>query len=74
MECKAIKFIDIGEHIQIIGEIMHIKVDEDCLNSKGLPNIELIQPILFDPTDSKYHAIGADVGQAFPAGKAFISK
>jgi len=72
VECKVIEIFQIGEHAQIIGEIMDIKVDESCLGENGMPAIELIKPMAFDPAASNYNAIGDVVAKAFSAGKEII--
>jgi flavin reductase (DIM6/NTAB) family NADH-FMN oxidoreductase RutF len=71
VECKVIEIFQIGEHAQIIGEIMDIKVDENCLGENGMPAIELIKPMAFDPAASNYNAIGGVVEKAFSVGKVF---
>lgn len=73
IECKVIDSLQIGEHTQFIGEIMDIKVDNDCINENGLPDIERIKPLLFDPSASKYHIVGNAAGQAFSVGKDLMS-
>ena len=73
IECKVIDIYQISEHTQIIGEILDIKVDDNCINKGGLPNIEAIKPLLFDPAGSKYHAIGSEITQAFSAGRVLMN-
>ena len=68
LECKVIQTVDIGSHTQIIGEIVDIKVDEAMLGEKGLPDIEKMELIMFDPANSRYHVAGEDVGKAFQIG------
>lgn len=74
MECNVIDIFQISEHTQIIGEILDIKVDDSCTNTNGLPDIDKIKPLLFDPAASKYHIAGTAVGQAFSVGKVFLTK
>lgn len=74
MECEVIDIFQISEHTQIIGEILDIKVDNEYISKNGLPDIEVIKPLLFDPAASKYHVIGKAAGQAFSVGKFFIAE
>jgi len=74
MECKVVDIFQISEHTQIIGEILDIKVDEDCIDKDGKPDVGALKPLLFDPATYKYHMIGDSVGQAFSAGKAYLTK
>ncbi len=73
IECKVIDIFQISEHTQIIGEIMDIKVDDDCINKNGLPDIDAIKPLLFDPAVSRYHIAGNDVEHSFYAVKIYMS-
>ena len=68
IECKLIQTVNIGSHIQFIGEISDVKCDENCLNEKGIPNIEIIKPLLYAPIQSEYYGIGKKVGLAFKSG------
>ncbi|MPN50552.1 Flavoredoxin [bioreactor metagenome] len=74
MECNVIDIFQISEHTQIIGEILDIKVDDSCINNSGLPDIDKIKPLLFDPAASQYHVAGTAAGQAFSVGKVFLTK
>jgi len=69
LECRLQQTIEIGLHTQFIGEVIDVKVDEDMLNEKGLPQIEKIRPFVFNPEVRLYHAIGRGIGQAFSIGK-----
>ena len=69
LECKVINTIEIGLHTQFVGEILDVKADENMLGKDGLPDIEKIRPILYDPEVYTYHGIGKRLGQAFSAGK-----
>jgi len=69
LECKVIHTIDIGVHVQFIGEIMDIKADESVLGPDGRIDIEKVRPILFAPGDSAYYGIGEYCGRAFSVGE-----
>ena len=69
LECKLLQTVEIGLHTQFIGEVLDVKVDEEVLNEKGLPQIEKIRPFVFSPEARIYHAIGGKIGQAFSIGK-----
>ena len=69
LECKVIRTIEIGLHIQFIGEVLDVKVDEEYLSSSGQPDVERIRPFWFAPTTSAYYGLGAYLGQAFSIGK-----
>ena len=69
LECKVINTIEIGLHTQFIGEILDVKCDENALGKDGLPDIEKVKPVLYDPEAYSYHGIGKCLGAAFSIGK-----
>ena len=69
IECKLIHTLKIGLHTQFIGEIKDIKVEEEMLGANGLPDIEKVKPMIFDPVSYNYYGIGKVVAKAFSAGK-----
>lgn len=69
LECKVTHTLEIGLHTLFVGEILDIKVDEDCLTEKGLPDITKIKPFSFAMDSMAYYAIGPYLGPAFSIGK-----
>ena len=69
LECRLIATHDLGVHTQFVGEIIDVKIEEECLDSAGQPDIRLVDPLLFAPGNRAYFAIGDFVGQAFAVGK-----
>lgn len=69
VECRVSHVTDIGLHTQFIGEILDVKAEENVLSKNGVPDIERIQPILFDPEARTYHGIGKFLGEGFSVGK-----
>ena len=70
LECKVIKVVEIGLHTEFIGEVVDVKADSDVLNQQGLPDIEKVKPILWNPAGMTYHRVGDPIGQAFSMGKS----
>ena len=70
LECLLITTHDLGAHTQFVGEIVDVKVEENCLDEKGQPDIKKVDPLLFAPGNSAYFSIGEYVAQAFSAGLA----
>ena len=68
LECRLLATHELGVHTQIVGEIIDVKVDEDCLDGNGQPDISKIDPLLFAPGNRAYFAVGEMVAQAFSAG------
>lgn len=69
LECRLIATHDLGVHTQFVGEIVDVKIEEQCLDSNGQPDIRLVNPLLFAPGNRAYFAIGDFVGKAFAVGK-----
>jgi len=70
IECKLIQTVELGIHTEFIGEIMDVKADSTVLDEKNLPDIEKINPIIFNAADRMtYHIVGKSVGKAFSIGK-----
>lgn len=68
LECKLLHTLEIGLHTQFIGEIVDIKINENVIGEKGLPDIEKIKPIIFAPGVQTYHGVGNYLGKAFSIG------
>jgi len=69
LECRVIETVEIGLHTQFIGEIMDVKADEAVLNQNGLPDIEMVNPVIYSPENRAYHGVGRKLGQAFTLGR-----
>lgn len=71
-ECAVKNIVEIGGHIQFIGEIMGIKADENILNDNEVPIIEKINPFIYAPTTKEYRSINSVIGHGFKSGQKFI--
>ena len=71
LECKLVNILELGLHTHFTGEIQDIKVDQDLTDDNGNPDIEKVDPILYDPSGIAYYGIGELVGEAFNIGKKF---
>jgi flavin reductase (DIM6/NTAB) family NADH-FMN oxidoreductase RutF len=69
VECRLLHTIEIGLHTQFIGEILDVKAEESVCGAMGLPDIEKVRPILFDPEINTYHGVGRSLGRAYSIGK-----
>ena len=66
--------IELGSHTQFIGEIKDVKINEACLDSAGKPDINALNPLLYDVGTREYRVVGAPAGKAFAGGKIFWNK
>ena len=74
LECQVTHVNDLGSHTQFIGEIKDVKVDEDCLDEEGIPDVSKILPFWYSPSDHSYYAIGTKLGVAYQAGSELRKK
>ncbi len=68
LECRLVKSVDLGTHTQFTGEIIDVKVDENAVDSDGIPDINKINPFIYDPAGMKYYSVGKNLGSAFNLG------
>jgi flavin reductase (DIM6/NTAB) family NADH-FMN oxidoreductase RutF len=68
LECKVIHVAELGLHTLFVGEIVDVKIEEDCLDS-GKPSTDLLKPFGWTPGDNQYYAMGEKLGKGFSLGK-----
>lgn len=51
----------------LLGKIINVSVDDKALTD-GNVDVEKVAPIIFDPFNNAYHAVGEKVGNAFSDG------
>jgi flavin reductase (DIM6/NTAB) family NADH-FMN oxidoreductase RutF len=74
LECRVTHVTDLGSHTQFIGEIRDVKVEDDCLDNEGVPDVSKILPFWYSPSDHFYYAIGTNLGEAYRTGSEFRHK
>ena len=74
LECKLVHSIELGLHTQFVGEVLDVKVDEECLREDGNPDLKEISPIAYAPGIREYYAAGEFLGKAFSIGKELKPK
>jgi flavin reductase (DIM6/NTAB) family NADH-FMN oxidoreductase RutF len=73
LECRLKQTVDVGAHIQFVGEIVNVLAEEKVLGAGGLPDMEKVQPVVYAPEAGKYYAAGKFLGDAFSIGKKIRS-
>ena len=79
-ECPAVLELslhsttELGSHVQVIGEIQDVKVDDECLDEMGKPVRGTIDPLCYDFGMREYFRTGPSMGKAFAGGKIFWKK
>jgi flavin reductase (DIM6/NTAB) family NADH-FMN oxidoreductase RutF len=69
LECTLVKTLDLGVHIQLIGEIQDVKADENILKDEGVIDVDKLRPFIFAPDHGGYYAVGQYLGKAFDVGR-----
>jgi flavin reductase (DIM6/NTAB) family NADH-FMN oxidoreductase RutF len=71
LECRLAEVLDFGgSHEVFIGEIVEAYSSEEFL-SDGMPDLEKIQPIVYDGSPTSYWTLGDRLARAFQVGKDF---
>jgi len=65
LECELLQSVKIGLHTLFVGRIKDAKVDEEVMAKEGFPDIEKIKPMIFNPANRTYCAVGKSLGRAF---------
>lgn len=68
LECELISYDP--ESCRLVGRIVNVCADEAVLNEKGKIDPGKLSPIIFDPSNNHYLALGEKVGSAFKDGIA----
>jgi len=75
LECSLSQTVGLGVHTMMIGAILDVKADADCLDVSGaFPDIFKLSPLIYDSGSRCYYNIGQLVGPAFSIGKALFKQ
>ncbi len=69
MMCKLIHTHEIGLHTQFIGEILDVIAEEEVLAENGRPDINKVEPVIYDNASRYYYGIGNKVLKAYSQRK-----
>ncbi|MDD6088252.1 MAG: flavin reductase family protein [Desulfovibrionaceae bacterium] len=58
----------LGSHSFFFGEVLDVKVRQDCLRADGIPDPEKIDPLIFIPLAREFWSLGTFVAKTFSAG------
>ncbi len=73
LECKTTHILTMGSHALIIGEIVEVYVDGDCLTD-GKPDVDKIKPFIYsEGVAAQYRALGETMAPAFKIGRELKS-
>jgi len=69
LECRLLHTVEIGLHTAFIGEILDIKAEEAVLGEDGVPVMEKVKPIAYEPLNRRYFALGRYLAPAHKVGR-----
>jgi flavin reductase (DIM6/NTAB) family NADH-FMN oxidoreductase RutF len=70
LECSVLHTHELGLHTQFIGEIVDVKLDEECVDESGTVDAALIDTFFFAPQDGHYYGGAARIATAFSVGRS----
>jgi flavin reductase (DIM6/NTAB) family NADH-FMN oxidoreductase RutF len=63
--CKVIQTVEIGSHVQFIGEILDVLADDSVCDENGVPQMELIKPLVYDYATRSYYMVKDKTSKAY---------
>ncbi len=73
VELSLFKTLELGSHVQFIGQILDVKADESRLTD-GKPDTDKIDPLIYDGGERQYRRMGPAIAKAFSVGKGLLKK
>ena len=70
LECELVSYD--AETCAMVGRIVNVSVDERVLGEDGRIDVELLQPIVYDPCRRDYRAVGEKAGKAYGEGRKLM--
>lgn len=74
LECRLLWEIELGSHVQLIGEILDTAAELSVLDEKDIPQMKAIDPILSSPAERAYYSLGNYLEPAYLPGSALLHK
>jgi len=74
LECKVVHVAELGLHTLFVGEILDVKIEQECLDADGKPQAELLRPFMWTPGENEYYGVGERLGRGFSVGKSLQRK
>lgn len=68
IECRVMQEVDLFDWILIIGEILEVNLDADCIDEKGKIYVDKVDPLVYIPTIREYWSIGHKLADGFRVG------
>jgi flavin reductase (DIM6/NTAB) family NADH-FMN oxidoreductase RutF len=73
VECKLSRIMEFPHAEYMVGEISRVYADERCV-ADNRPEIQKVNPLIYDPEHGFYWGLGERVAKAFDIGKTYKPK
>ncbi|MEW6486693.1 MAG: flavin reductase family protein [Thermodesulfobacteriota bacterium] len=73
LECRLVQTLELPTHHLHVGEIVEVHAEETCL-AEGVPDMGLVDPLIYSITDGNYWQVGKAVGKAFRVGREWKAR
>ena len=73
IECRVLHEVDLSDYVLVIGEILEVNLDSDCLDENGKVVIDKVDPLVYVPTIREYWSIGEKLADSFKVGYNYKS-
>ena len=71
LECRVLREVDLFDWTLVIGEILEVNIDSNCIDPGGKVLIDKADPLVYVPTIREYWSIGQKLADSFEAGKKY---
>ena len=68
IECRVLHEVDLSDYVLVIGEILEVNIDADCLDENGKVLVDKVDPLVYIPTIREYWSIGEKLADSFKVG------
>ena len=69
IECRVLREVDLFDWVLVIGEILEVNLDSDCLDENDHVTIDQVDPLIYIPTIREYWSIGQKLANSFNVSK-----
>ena len=73
IECRVLHEVDLSDWMLIIGEILEVNIDADCLGENDKVSVSKVDPLVYIPTIREYWNIGQKLADSFRVGKYYMT-
>ena len=69
IECRVLQEVDLLDYMLVIGEILEVSIDTDCLDDNKKVSVAKVDPLVYIPTIREYWSVGQKLADSFKIEK-----